>query len=108
MHRIEYTKPEIGVPALKDSFGRTINNVRISVTDRCNFRCRYCMPEEGMQWMARAELLTSEELTRHTRIFAGLDVKHIRLKGGETKMRKDLHELLRKISGVPAIEDIAM
>ena len=96
------------VTGLKDTFGRTINNLRISVTDRCNFRCRYCMPEEGMQWMARSELLTFEELTRLTRIFAGLGVKHIRLTGGEPLMRKDLHILVRQIAQVPGIEDLAM
>jgi cyclic pyranopterin phosphate synthase len=96
------------VAGLKDSFGRTVNNLRISVTDRCNFRCRYCMPEEGMQWMARSELLTFEELTRLSRVFASLGVKHIRLTGGEPLMRKDLHVLVKQISGVPGIQDIAM
>lgn len=108
MHRIEHTESGKAVRTLKDSFGRTINNLRISVTDRCNFRCRYCMPEEGMQWMARSELLTFEELTRLTRIFASLGVKHIRLTGGEPLMRKDLHILVRQISGIPGIEDLAM
>jgi cyclic pyranopterin phosphate synthase len=109
MHRVEHTEPDTtGVATLNDSFGRTINNVRISVTDRCNFRCRYCMPEEGMQWMARSELLTFEELTRLTRVFANLGVQHIRLTGGEPLMRKDLHLLVRQISQVPGIDDLAM
>ncbi len=108
MHGSEHTENQKVPRILQDSFGRTINNLRISVTDRCNFRCRYCMPEEGMQWMARSELLTFEELTRLTSIFAGLGVKHIRLTGGEPLMRKDLHLLVRQIAQIPGIEDLAM
>jgi cyclic pyranopterin phosphate synthase len=93
---------------LKDSFGRIVNNLRISVTDRCNFRCRYCMPEEGMQWMAKGELLTFEEITRLTKIFAALGVSKIRLTGGEPLMRKDLHVLVDLVSSVPGIKDLAM
>jgi cyclic pyranopterin phosphate synthase len=68
---------------LKDSFGRLINNLRISVTDRCNFRCRYCMPEKGMVWMNREELLTYEEIGRMAKIFVQLGINKIRLTGGE-------------------------
>lgn len=93
---------------LKDSFGRAINNLRISVTDRCNFRCRYCMPEQGMTWMAKKELLTYEEIARLTRVFASLGVKKIRLTGGEPLMRKDLHTLVGELSGIGGIEDIAL
>jgi GTP 3',8-cyclase len=109
MHRVEHTGvSEPVVDTMKDSFGRIVNNLRISVTDRCNFRCRYCMPEEGMQWMARSELLSFEELTRLSKIFASLGVKHIRLTGGEPLMRKDLHILVKQISDIPGIQDIAM
>jgi cyclic pyranopterin phosphate synthase len=109
MHRVEHTESEQQTAAtMKDSFGRTVNNLRISVTDRCNFRCRYCMPEEGMQWMARSELLSFEELTRLTGIFASLGVKHIRLTGGEPLMRKDLHVLVKQVADVPGIQDVAM
>jgi GTP 3',8-cyclase len=97
-----------GINILKDSFGRHINNLRISVTDRCNFRCRYCMPEEGMIWMNRAELLTYEEITRLTGIFADLGITKIRLTGGEPLMRKDLHILIRLLSGINGINDIAL
>jgi cyclic pyranopterin phosphate synthase len=93
---------------LHDSFGRTANNLRISVTDRCNFRCRYCMPEEGMQWMERSELLTFEELDRVAQIFASLGVTKIRLTGGEPLMRKDLHLLVRRLAHIPGITDIAL
>ena len=93
---------------LKDSFGRVINNLRISVTDRCNFRCRYCMPEQGMTWLAKKELLTYEEITRLTRIFSSLGVKKLRLTGGEPLMRKDLHTLVGELASIGGIEDIAL
>ncbi len=93
---------------LKDSFGRTINNMRISVTDRCNFRCRYCMPEEGMVWMNKNELLTFEEIARIVQIVSRLGIHKIRLTGGEPLMRKELHLLVRQIAEVDGISDIAM
>lgn len=100
-----------GPPArgiLKDSFGRVINNLRISVTDRCNFRCRYCMPEQGMVWLAKKELLTYEEIARLTKVFASLGVKKVRLTGGEPLMRKDLHTLVSELVTIAGIEDIAL
>ncbi|HEY6191873.1 MAG TPA: GTP 3',8-cyclase MoaA [Bacteroidota bacterium] len=93
---------------LQDTFGRTVNNLRISVTDRCNFRCKYCMPEEGMVWLDRRELLTFEEISRLVRIFSGLGVKKIRLTGGEPLMRRELHLLVEKIARIPGIEDLAL
>jgi cyclic pyranopterin phosphate synthase len=93
---------------LRDSFGRLVDNLRISVTDRCNFRCRYCMPEEGMLWLAKNELLTFEEIARLAGVFAGLGVTKIRLTGGEPLMRKDLHVLVRMLHGVPGIADLAL
>jgi len=93
---------------LKDSFGRTINNMRISVTDRCNFRCHYCMPEEGMVWMKKDELLSFEEIARIVGIVARLGVNKIRLTGGEPLMRKELHRLVKQISSVDGIHDIAL
>jgi len=93
---------------LKDFFGRTINNMRISVTDRCNFRCRYCMPEEGMVWMKKGELLSFEEIARVVNIVAQLGVNKIRLTGGEPLMRKELHVLVEQISRIDGIHDIAM
>ncbi|MBI1805951.1 MAG: GTP 3',8-cyclase MoaA [Ignavibacteria bacterium] len=95
-------------PFLSDSFGRIVNNLRISVTDRCNFRCRYCMPEDGMIWLDKGELLTFEEITRLVRIFAELGVTKIRLTGGEPLMRKKLHVLIAQIAHVPGINDIAL
>jgi len=93
---------------LKDSFGRTINNMRISVTDRCNFRCHYCMPEEGMVWMKKDELLSFEEIARIVGIVARLGVNKIRLTGGEPLMRKELYRLVKQISSVDGIHDIAL
>ncbi|HEY4612996.1 MAG TPA: radical SAM protein, partial [Bacteroidota bacterium] len=95
-------------PVLQDSFGRVINNLRISVTDRCNFRCRYCMPEEGMVWLEKSELLTYEEIARLTRVFAGLGVTKIRLTGGEPLMRKELHLLVEKLARIPQVHDLAL
>lgn len=93
---------------LVDSFGRIVNNLRISVTDRCNFRCRYCMPEEGMVWLDRRELISFEEIERLVRIFATAGVTKIRLTGGEPLMRHDLHLLIEKIRGVEGILDLAL
>jgi len=95
-------------PKLRDAFGRYADNLRISVTDRCNFRCRYCMPEEGMQWMEKNELLTFEEIDRLVHIFARLGIRKIRLTGGEPLMRKELHLLVEKLARIPGIQDIAL
>jgi GTP 3',8-cyclase len=97
-----------GQVELKDSFGRIINNMRISVTDRCNFRCQYCMPEEGMVWMKKDQLLTFEEIERLVRIVARLGVSKIRLTGGEPLMRKELPLLVKMISQIAEIRDLAM
>ena len=93
---------------LQDTYGRVANSLRISVTDRCNFRCRYCMPEEGLLWLDKGELLTFEEISRLVHIFAELGVTKIRLTGGEPLMRKELHLLVEKINRVPGINDIAL
>ncbi len=93
---------------LVDSFGRVINNLRISVTDRCNFRCRYCMPEEGMVWLEKSELLTYEEIARLVHIFGEMGVSKIRLTGGEPLMRKELHLLVEKLARIPHIHDLAL
>ena len=84
---------------LVDPFGRTIRDLRISVTDRCNFRCTYCMPEEGMQWMPRSEILTFEEIERVARLFVErFGVDGIRLTGGEPTVRAHLPVLVAKLS----------
>ncbi len=91
-----------------DQYGRKIEYLRVSVTDKCNFRCVYCMPEEGVELKPREELLTFEELVTVIRAGAELGIKHIRLTGGEPTVRKDLVELVRQIKAVPGIEDIAL
>jgi cyclic pyranopterin phosphate synthase len=83
------------VSRLKDSFGRIIDDLRISLTDRCNFRCVYCMPAEGLPWLPRREILTYEEILRVARLFLALGVRTIRLTGGEPLMRKELPVLIR-------------
>jgi cyclic pyranopterin phosphate synthase len=84
---------------LVDPFGRIIRDLRISVTDRCNFRCTYCMPEEGMQWLPRSEVLTFEEIERLARLFVErFEVTGLRLTGGEPTVRAHLPVLVRKLS----------
>jgi cyclic pyranopterin phosphate synthase len=84
---------------LVDPFGRTIRDLRISVTDRCNFRCTYCMPEEGMQWVPRSEVLTFEEIERLSRIFVErFEVDGLRLTGGEPTVRAHLPVLVSKLA----------
>lgn len=96
------------MPPLVDTFGRLHDNLRISVTDRCNIRCFYCMPEEGVKFQPREEILTFEEIERFARVAAGLGVRKIRVTGGEPLVRKDLPELIAKLTRVPGIEDIAL
>lgn len=93
---------------LLDTFGRLHDNLRISVTDKCNIRCFYCMPEEGVKFMPKPEILTFEEIERFVRIAVRLGVRKIRLTGGEPLVRKDLPLLIRKIGAVEGIEDIAL
>lgn len=90
-----------------DTFGRTHNNLRVSVTDRCNLRCTYCMPEDVV-FRDRSELLTFEEITQFVRVAATLGVDKVRLTGGEPLMRKDLHKLTRMIVNVPGIKDVGL
>ncbi len=94
--------------ALQDNFGRTHTYLRISVTDRCNYRCVYCMPEQGLQWVPRSELLRYEEIARIVRIMAKQGVQKVRLTGGEPTMRADIISLVEAVSSVPGISDVAM
>jgi cyclic pyranopterin phosphate synthase len=93
---------------LSDSYGRSVESLRISVTDRCNFRCRYCMPDNGMQWLEQRGLLSFEEIARLVRIVAALGITKLRLTGGEPLMRKELWTLVRLLRGVPDIKEIAL
>lgn len=92
---------------VKDTRGRSLKNLRLSVTDRCNLRCQYCMPEEHYTWLKRNLILSFEELTRLVRIFQSLGVQQLRLTGGEPLLRRDLPELLTQLSGL-GLQDIAL
>jgi GTP 3',8-cyclase len=96
------------IPPLQDTFGRIHDNLRISVTDRCNIRCFYCMPEEGVQYMVREEILSFEEIERFARIAVSLGVTKLRITGGEPLVRKDLAVLVRKLVDIPGVRDIAL
>lgn len=93
---------------LIDTHGRTHDNLRISVTDRCNIRCFYCMPETDVKFVAKGEILSFEEIERFARIAAGLGVRKLRITGGEPLVRRDLPVLLEKLSRIEGIEDIAL
>ena len=97
---------------VSDTLGRPLRDLRISVTDRCNFRCVYCMPREvfgpGYQFLQRDELLTYEELTRLARIFVGLGVEKVRLTGGEPLVRRGLDVLIRELSEIDGLQDLTL
>ncbi|MCY3599719.1 MAG: radical SAM protein, partial [Gemmatimonadetes bacterium] len=92
---------------MKDQFGRSIRYLRISVTDRCNLRCTYCMPEEGLAWIPKPEMLAYEEISEIVRQMAALGLERVRITGGEPLVRKDLPDLVRMIAAVPGIDDIS-
>jgi cyclic pyranopterin phosphate synthase len=94
--------------ALLDRFGRLHSYLRISVTDRCNFRCVYCLPAEGASWMPRRELLAYEEIARIVRVMAGMGLRRVRLTGGEPTVRRDIEQLVGAIASVDGIEDLSM
>ena len=91
-----------------DQFGRRVEYLRVSVTDKCNLRCVYCMPMEGLPWLRRDELLTYEEIERIIRVMAGMGLRRVRITGGEPLVRRDLPELVGMISAVPEIEDLSL
>jgi cyclic pyranopterin phosphate synthase len=93
---------------LRDQFGRSIEYLRISVTDRCNFRCVYCMPAEGLDWLPKRDILTYEEITAIVRQLAPLGLRRLRITGGEPTIRPDLAALIAMLKAVPGIEDIAL
>ena len=99
-------------PALADAFGRRLRDMRISVTDRCNFRCPYCMPAEtfgpGFKFLPRKEVLTYEEIARLARIFVSLGTRKLRITGGEPLVCADLPELIEQLAAIPGVDDIAL
>src|SRR5438270_6528898 len=93
---------------LVDSFSRIHDNLRISVTDRCNIRCFYCMPETDVHFVERSEILDFEEVERFARIAVALGIRKLRITGGEPLVRRDLPVLIRRLSAIPEVEDIAL
>ena len=93
---------------LRDSWGREIKSLRVSVTDKCNFRCRYCMPAEGLEWLDRQEVLSFEELARLVRVLARMGVEEVRLTGGEPLVRRDLPVLVEMLAGTPGVHDLSL
>ncbi|HKZ14052.1 MAG TPA: GTP 3',8-cyclase MoaA [Solirubrobacterales bacterium] len=94
--------------ALEDAHGRLIGDLRVSVTDRCNFRCRYCMPVEGMAWMPRAEILSFEEIERLVRLLVDLGISDVRLTGGEPLVRREFPKLVGRLAAIEGIEDLSL
>ena len=93
---------------LMDTFGRTVADLRVSVMDRCNFRCSYCMPAEGLPWLDRDELLTSDELERIVALFLRLGVREVKLTGGEPTVRPDLDDIIRRIRALDRGIDLSI
>ena len=95
------------LPVLRDAFARTVSYLRVSLTDRCNYRCVYCMPEEGVELVPKADVLTFEEIERIVRVMMRFGVRRVRLTGGEPTVRKDLVELVARLAAL-GLDDLAM
>jgi len=93
---------------LKDSLGRPLNDLRVSVTDRCNFRCSYCMPHDSYEWISRREVLTFEEITRLSNLFVSLGVEEIRVTGGEPLLRHKLSDLVARLARINGLKDLSL
>jgi GTP 3',8-cyclase len=96
------------VEPLVDSWGREIRSLRVSVTDKCNFRCRYCMPAEGLEWLPRDEVLSFEEIARLVRVLSEMGVDEVRLTGGEPLVRRDLPVLVSFLAEIPGVRDLSL
>lgn len=112
LRQLTYTDRDPGAAptsgSLVDSYGRRIKNLRISVTDRCNFRCVYCMPAEGLPWLPRAEILSYEEIARLVRVAVGLGIDQVRLTGGEPLARRDLASLVGMLNEIPGLRSLSL
>ena len=93
---------------LLDSWDREIRSVRVSVTDKCNFRCRYCMPADGLEWLPRDEVLSFEEIARLVRVLAAMGVDEVRLTGGEPLVRRDMPTLVSFLAEIPGVRDLSL
>ncbi|MEA2191891.1 MAG: 3,8-cyclase, partial [Solirubrobacteraceae bacterium] len=96
------------IEQLRDGHGRDIRDVRISVTDRCNFRCQYCMPAEGLPWLERDHVLSFEEIERLVTVLSSMGVRDIRLTGGEPLVRRDFPRLAKLLSSIEGVEDLSV
>jgi cyclic pyranopterin phosphate synthase len=94
--------------SLIDSYGRRIKSMRISITDKCNFRCIYCMPAEGLSWLKKAEILSYEEIERIARIAVSIGIEQIRLTGGEPLVRRDVPELIRLLRSIEELRSLSL
>ncbi len=101
-------RPDRLMEALEDGHRRRIEDLRVSVTDRCNFRCQYCMPPEGLGWMERSEVLGFEEIERLARLFVSLGIGSIRLTGGEPLVRPSFPELVARLAAIPGLHDLSL
>lgn len=95
-------------PTLRDQRGRPLRQLRVSVTDRCNLRCNYCMPEEDYAWLPREQILTLEETARLVALFVEAGVRGVRVTGGEPLLRRDLDQFIARVAELPGVEDLAM
>jgi cyclic pyranopterin phosphate synthase len=93
---------------LVDSYGRRIKSMRISITDKCNFRCTYCMPAEGLPWLKKAEILSYEEIVRIAHVAVGIGIEQIRLTGGEPLVRRDVPELVRQLHAISGLRSLSL
>jgi GTP 3',8-cyclase len=98
----------VALEPLCDGHGRLIGDVRVSVTDRCNFRCQYCMPAEGLDWLERTEILRFEEITRLVGLLAAMGVGDVRLTGGEPLVRRDFPRLAAMLAALPGVRDLSV
>jgi cyclic pyranopterin phosphate synthase len=93
---------------MKDQFGRTIQYLRVSITDKCNLRCVYCMPLEGLEWLQREQILDYEEIAQNIRAMAPMGLERVRITGGEPLVRRDVPELVKLLAAVPGIRDLSL
>ncbi len=104
----QHSLPVVQGTPLQDPYARRVTYLRVSLTDRCNYRCTYCMPEQGVDLLPREDLLTFEEIERLVRVFAGLGVRRVRLTGGEPTIRRGCEELVARLVAVPGIDEVVM
>jgi cyclic pyranopterin phosphate synthase len=100
--------PRSTAEPLRDAHGRAISDLRVSVTDRCNFRCQYCMPAEGLPWLERDEILSFEEIERLVRLLVSLGIADVRLTGGEPLVRRELPTLVSMLSAIDGLADLSL